>query len=161
LDITPQATYLSIGEFEFQGNPWNKGALVEGRDFAQALEFTQSQSLRLSWGWPKNNAEIISYPSFIWGKKPWSDTSTTPSLPIQIQDIYSLDVSYDLAWGPRRLGNHNVAFDIWIASQPMDGPEVQLSELMVWVKNWDWEPDEAPLARFSDPSGDGSIYHRA
>lgn len=161
MDITPQASYLSIGEFEFQGNPWNQGELVEGEDFAQALELTPDDSVRISWGWPKSLPDIVSYPGFIWGQKPWSDTSTTRSLPARIADIGSLSVAYDLDWGPERLGNYNVAFDIWIASDTTEAPGVKLSELMVWVKDWDWTSDEEPLARFVDANGKASIYHRA
>lgn len=160
MDAVPILDYAQIGQFEYQSNPWNRGKLVEGRDFTQSIEFGEKTPFRMVWRWPDDTPEVMSYPGLIWGKKPWSTTSTTPSLPRKLDGLGALTVDYSLDWAPQPRGNFNVSFDLWIANALEDGPDTRLSEVMVWVKMWDWTPDETPAARITDATGTAAVYHR-
>lgn len=162
MDIAVETPYIRLGEFEYQSNPWNKGELVYGEDFTQYIAKSPvGECLRIGWEWPETLTGVTSYPSIIWGLKPWSTTSTTPILPARITELEDFDVDFKLAWAPEPRGNFNVAFDLWLASAPQDGPSTKVTEVMVWVKNWDWTPSETPVASYMDANGSGKIYHRA
>lgn len=160
MDLAAEWAYVELGDFEYQANPWNKGELVYGLDFSQRLSATPN-AIRLQWKWPTDTSQVMSYPGFIWGMKPWSTTSTTPSLPARIDEIGSLKVDFDLDWAPPPRGNFNVSFDLWIADTAEENTSTSLSEVMVWIKNWDWTPSEVPVATYTDANGVAQVYHRA
>lgn len=162
MDLAAEWAYIELADFEYQANPWNKGDLTHGLDFDQRLALSpEGRAVRVGWKWPTDAVDIMSYPSFIWGMKPWSTTSTTPLLPARIDDIDSLTVDFDLAWAGQPRGNFNVSFDLWIADATTEASSNQLSEVMVWIKNWDWETDDKPVATYADANGTAKIYHRA
>lgn len=159
MDAVATADYVQLGEFEYQSNPWNSGALAEGQSFSQALDLSDGSRIRMVWQWPDDTYNVMSYPSIIWGQKPWSTTSTTLSLPRPIDSLDSLTVRYDLDWTPKPRGNFNVSFDIWIANTTSETPNSRVSEVMVWVKNWDWAADETAVAHLTDATGSAAVYH--
>lgn len=161
MDFNAEWAYVDLGAFEYQANPWNKGNLVHGRDFTQRLTVTPDrEALRLEWVWPADGSDIVAYPGLILGMKPWSDTSTSASFPVRISEIDNLTADIDLNWFSPPGANFNVAFDLWIASADNNEPGVILSELMIWVKTWEWETSPDVFARYSDSNGPASIYYR-
>ena len=161
MDYVAEYATVELGAFEYQSNPWNKGDLRYGLDYAQRLgKSPTAEALRLHWMWPKEQADISAYPGFILGMKPWSDRSTTPHLPAPIASLTDLAVAIDLDWDAGQ-SNFNVAFDLWIADAIQNGPDVVLNEVMIWVKPWDWPISDSSAATYADQNGVANIYHRA
>lgn len=124
---------FSSGDIKLENNTWNAQNLVLG-SYEQCI-YQQQTSSRIIWGWfwsyPDNARGINAYPQIIYGKKPWHEQSTTPHLPIQIETINQLKVSYDLAIA-RNEGEYNLAYDLWLTANEAAQPEDIRYELMIW-----------------------------
>ena len=78
---------FSFGEYIIENNVWGQGDID---DFIQCIYRTGNGDdihFGWSWDWPNSNNDVKSYPEVIYGKKPWSSSSTTPELPIKINNI--------------------------------------------------------------------------
>ena len=115
---------FSSGDIKLENNTWNAQNLVLG-SYEQCI-YQQQTSSRIIWGWswsyPDNARGINAYPQIIYGKKPWHEQSTTPHLPIQIETINQLKVSYDIAIA-RNEGEYNLAYDLWLTANEAAQPE--------------------------------------
>ena len=59
-------------------------------DFTQCIYRTGSEDnthFGWNWNWPNANNNVKSYPEVIYGKKPWSSSSTSQALPIKIENM--------------------------------------------------------------------------
>ena len=56
-------------------------------------------------------------PEVMFGKKPWSSTSTHPSMPLKAVDVESFIVDFDLEMEAE--GSYNLAFEFWVTSDSL------------------------------------------
>lgn len=65
--LTKDGEVWSKGAFEALNDTWNKGALVNGKDFAQSITYdpaTFPNGVSLDWNWPvAGNDSIYGYPN--------------------------------------------------------------------------------------------------
>ena len=61
------------------------------------------------------------------------------ALPLQLSKIDGLTASFDLDWGGDTQG-FNVAFDLWLSSDPAGGRDAVTHEIMIWLKSAEFSP---------------------
>lgn len=122
---------LSFSEYIVENNVWGQGNI---NDFTQCIYRTGSADnihFGWYWDWPNANNEVKSYPEVIYGKKPWSGSSTSATLPIKIQNIDQLYVDYNLNMSAN--GSYNLAFEFWVTTDSMSSETGITTEVMIWM----------------------------
>jgi hypothetical protein len=77
---------------------------------------------------------LKAYPNIHFGKNPSDRKSTTPLLPLRMDKIEEITVSYDILH--RQSGKYNLSFDIWVTKTQdfTDPPEANIvREIMIWL----------------------------
>ena len=69
----------SFGPYLLQNNTWGQGDII---DFSQCIFTTSDSIFGWNWDWPNIGNNVKAYPEIIFGKKPWSSSSTNNILPI-------------------------------------------------------------------------------
>ncbi len=125
---------LDLGEYQAQNNTWGKGTLS---GWSQCIGIGNNDDgtliARWTWDWLNSGGNVKAYPEIVFGQKPGSST-TTASLPAQINSIRSATVTYDVA--STYTGSGNLAFDIWLTDT--DNPSTWgvppiTHEIMIWL----------------------------
>ena len=62
------------GDYLIENNIWGQGEI---NDYSQCIFTTNDSSFGWNWTWPDVGYNVKAYPEIIFGKKPWSTTSTT------------------------------------------------------------------------------------
>jgi len=122
---------FSFGEYIVENNVWGQGDID---DFIQCIYRTGSGDnihFGWSWEWPNENNDVKSYPEVIYGKKPWSSSSTTQQLPIKINNIDEIYVDYDLSINAN--GSYNLAFEFWVTTDSLSSQAGITTEVMIWM----------------------------
>lgn len=125
--------YVIFDEYILENNVWGKGVITNYLQCIFYKDIKDQVEFGWEWTWPSSGSNVKSYPEIIFGHKPWSSTSTTPSLPLKISDVQSiiLTLDYDLVAS----GSYNLAFDIWITSTNEPSENNISREIMIWLTN--------------------------
>jgi len=124
---------FTIGSYLVENNVWGQGNIT---DFTQCIYRTGSgDSIHFGWNWdwPIGNSDVKAYPEVIFGKKPWSTSSTNTALPIKIQNLDEFYVVYDLDMVAT--GSYNLAFEFWVTTDSMSSETGITTEVMIWMDN--------------------------
>ena len=124
---------FTIGSYLVENNVWGQGNIT---DFTQCIYRTGSgDSIHFGWNWdwPIGNSDVKAYPEVIFGKKPWSSSSTNAALPIKIQNLDEFYVAYDLDMVAT--GSYNLAFEFWVTTDSMSSETGITTEVMIWMDN--------------------------
>jgi hypothetical protein len=133
-----EATSFSFDEYILENNMWGKGSIEEYsqcifmKDKGGGIEFGWE------WEWPYEHREVKAYPEIIYGWKPFRWESTTEKLPLRLDSIKNLTVTY--AAEIEATGTYNFAFDIWITKAAQPSEENITREIMIWVDSTYWSP---------------------
>jgi hypothetical protein len=125
----------ALGSLWVFNNVWGAGGLVNGIDYTQSIAVdsaTFPAGLTLSWTWPKRNS-VLAYPEIIYGTQ--QTRSAPPGVavppPTQVAAFTDLSARYSISMSGQ-VANYDIAFDIWLTSQPNDGIQ---DELIVFAHN--------------------------
>jgi len=101
----------------------------------QCINFPFRQSFSWNWNWrDKKTGAPVSYPSVIFGDKPWDGlNSTTTLLPCPMSSVKQLYVAHDYALHAD--GKYNVAYNLWLTDGPLSSMETIRVEIMVWIES--------------------------
>jgi hypothetical protein len=122
---------FNVGELIVQNNVWGKQGITT---YEQCVFGTGSPAgfpVGWTWTWPEPPGGVMAYPEIIYGRKPWSSSSTTTYLPRRLSDINTLTVSYDIT--QTAAGSHNLSFDIWLNDADPPTPDNITREIMIWL----------------------------
>jgi hypothetical protein len=127
--------HVNNGIFRAENNTWGKGDLT-GWSQCIGLGTAASGALvaRWNWDWLDSGGGVRAYPEVIVGQKPGSQ-STTPDLPMQVNQVAAAEITYDVA--STHTGTGNLAFDIWLTDTPNPdtwGVPPITHELMIWLE---------------------------
>ena len=121
---------IILGDYVLHNNVWNKG---DRTDYTQCV-FAQSDTLPTTmgwrWEWPGSDRQIKAYPEVMFGDSPWDNEPPTGPLPLPVSDRDIL-VTYDTSL--TATGRWNVAFEMWLTSDPVPSDENITDEVMIWV----------------------------
>ncbi len=136
---------FTCGEYLLANNVWGKGDLTDYDQTIGIAKTPDSCHFRWAWRWPVSSLNSVrAYPEIIYGWKPWSAASTTPSLPVQVSAIQALDVHLKFSTQPT--GKYNSAFDLWLTSTNPPTGETITREIMIWVGEAAMSPAGAKVA---------------
>ena len=124
---------FAIGSYLVENNVWGQGSIT---DFSQCIYRTGTGNdiqFGWNWNWPIGNSDVKAYPEVIFGKKPWSSSSTNEALPIKIQNLDEFYVAYDLDMVAT--GSYNLAFEFWVTTDSMSSETGITTEVMIWMDN--------------------------
>lgn len=109
------------GAYEYTNNIWNRSNST-GTQCVTENGWT--------WDWPLGSG-VRSYPSVVYGFKPWFGYTTTGDLPVRASSLTSLTATFEVT--TTQTGANNTAFSMWFTSATPPAPSVVTTELMIWV----------------------------
>ena len=116
----------SFGPYLLQNNTW--GCPIFRNVFLQhRILFLDGIGI----GQTLNN--VKAYPEIIFGKKPWSSSSTNNVLPISLGRVENFEVEFDIQTEAN--GNYNSAFEFWITEDSLSNENGITTEVMIWTSN--------------------------
>lgn len=140
---------ISIGANRVMANNvWDRTGIDSG------TQCIFSSPLKWEWNWVSSTGNIKSYPSIIYGKKPWRSSSTIKTMPVQISAISNFQVSVNVAL-TNLSGGHNTAFDLWVVSDKAANVNQIVAEVMIWGENNGFNPSGSVINSFEI---DGRTY---
>ncbi len=122
----------SVGQYKVENNVWNKGNV---NSYQQCVFISDSNSgidVGWAWNWPGIRFNVVAYPNIIYGKNPWL-LSTSPKLPLRIDEINCLEVDFDVI--QRGSGKGNLSIDLWITNSVSSQPSDITHEIMIWLSH--------------------------
>jgi len=133
-------------------NVWNDSRLGTGQ---QSINPPKGKSFSWNWNWAENPTYVpISYPSVIFGNKPWDPQgSSTKLLPRQVSQIKQLNAIHDYA--VTSSGRYNVAYDVWLTEGVQSSKATIRVEIMVWVES---SGNVQPYGDFQEENENYSFY---
>jgi hypothetical protein len=124
---------INNGEYQARNNTWNKGDITDWQQCIGLGNDTDGTLMaRWTWDWPASDT-IVAFPSILFGHVPPVDP-TTETLPINLDEINSATVSYEIE--SEYTGRGNVAFDIWLMDTQLPtqwGVPPLTHEIMIWI----------------------------
>ena len=124
---------FAIESYLVENNVWGQGSIT---DFTQCIYRTGAGDdihFGWNWNWPGGSSNVKAYPEVIFGKKPWSSSSTNAALPIKVQNLDEFYVVYDLDMDAA--GSYNLAFEFWVTTDSMSSETGITTEVMIWMDN--------------------------
>ena len=160
--LTADGATAVIGEVVAQNNTWGRGALVAGEDYVQSIGVAgwPDRPVRMEWRWPEDGAAgVRAYPELFAGRKPWGPETGGSLLPLPLADTAGLTAAFSADWGGDTAG-FNVAFDLWVSTDPEAGPEAITHEIMVWLAPGGLTPAGRPAGRIEAGDLRGALFAR-
>lgn len=144
------ASDLSSSAYTIQ-SAYNKADMTAGTTFA--------------WSFPLSTdafPTIKAYPEVIFGVSPHGDrvnaTDKAHVFPLQISSLVSLKADFDVSHSGNS-GGYNVAYDIWLTSQPNGDASTITNEVMVWLHKGDFPPFGDVVGTYTDGEFHATVYH--
>jgi len=150
---------IKMNEYIVSNNVWGKGNITNYKQCIFGTKIGNIVDFGWNWTWPKDGGNVKAYPEIIYGWKPWSESSTTSNLPIQIGNINQITVSYDAILSTTSTtGTYNLTFDLWITNLSPPNPNNITREVMIWVETKNMIPSGTLLQRVSISGEDYDFY---
>ena len=140
----------SVGPYIIENNVWGQGSID---NYSQCIYVINNSTFGWNWDWPNEGSHVKSYPEVMFGKKPWSSSSTHPSMPLKAQNVESFVVNFDLQM--EASGSYNLAFEFWVTSDSLSDENGITTEVMIWTAG---EELQAAGEHISTPYFDGYFY---
>lgn len=119
------------GEYYVSNNVWNKGGIGHYR---QSVGIRRGPGGTMeagwAWDWPDKN-RAVAFPELVYGKNPWSQSSSTPKLPVRISDLRSLAVEFEFDHDGD--GKRGTALQIWLTCDSAAEVSGISQEIMIWL----------------------------
>jgi predicted esterase len=128
---------IKVGDYILNNNVWNKGDRTDYTQCIFAQSDTPPAAMGWRWDWPGDAREIQTYPEVMFGDSPWDAESPTGGLPLPVSGG-DLLVTYDASI--EATGKWNVAFEMWLTSDPAPAEQNITDEVMIWVARSDLMP---------------------
>lgn len=140
--LSRDGQWVVLGDVMLQNNTWGRRDLRNGEDFTQTIQYDGAldRGVRMEWDWPQpQDRRVLAYPEVIAGRKPWLPETAGSALPVRVADADGVTTAWALDWGGDLTG-FNVAFDLWLTTEPAGGPSSIANEVMIWLKPHDGRP---------------------
>lgn len=124
-------------ELRIVNNNWGK---IKGHNYPSKQCIYQNMQdknkFAWSWYWDADRYGVKSYPSLIFGKKPWSDKSTYEKLPLSLSQLAKAEVEFEVE--SQYEGRVNLLLEAWLTSSKRAKPYDRTSEIAIhlYQKNW-------------------------
>jgi hypothetical protein len=124
----------SRGSLFLQNNTCGKKSIT---DYEQSLLIDEKNGIiGWEWRWPDTYVDegnyVKAYPEVIYGKKPWSGSSTVATMP---ELVSTCDKVIDFKLVHQSTGVNNTSFDIWLTATKEAAPKDISGDIMIWIDN--------------------------
>lgn len=145
---------IPVREYLLDNNVWGKENISNYRQCIWADTASDPLTAGWSWSWGESGdrKKVKAYPEIHYGWD-WDKKFTTPKLPLKINKINKLQVTYDVTTSAE--GLYNLAFDLWLTKAPFPTRENLSREVMIWVDGTQHSPGTKPIKKVSI---DGNEY---
>lgn len=142
--------HFRAGEYLIANNVWGKAGIGTDETYEQCI-WLDSRDAPVrggwDWSWPVGNERVKAYPEIIYGWSPWSESSTTPRLPVRLAELGGFIVSYDTTLdAPEAV--FNTSFDLWLTSSLPPSLDNRTHEVMIWVNQQNWSASASSVTQF-------------
>lgn len=148
---------LTVDSINVENNNWGAANAPGGTQSVYAANSGGGPRCGWDWDYPAvNTNDVKAYPQFIFGKKPWANSSTTNLLPCPLSPVPSIVADFSM----RSLndGKFNAAFEIWLTySAAANGQADIADEVMFWVGQGGG-PSPAGAYQTTDTLADGRTF---
>lgn len=140
-----------IGDKVLQNNVWDRDStgtqcvfqgLFGGLPVSHSTAADHVAIASWMWNWDRTSDIPASYPSLIYGFKPWRGKTTMDKLPARISSLKKLDVSYGISTDAN--GAYNTSFEIWLTRTAKPTPADITTEIMIWLDSRKVRPEGHP-----------------
>lgn len=121
---------IIVGDYMLNNNVWNKGDRTDYTQCVFAQSNTSPTTMGWRWDWPGTGGQVQAYPEIMFGDSPWDDEPPTGPLPLPVSEC-DLVVTYDASLQAE--GTWNLAFEMWLTSDPSPAEQNITDEVMIWV----------------------------
>ena len=135
------------GDYLFENNVWGKGDITDSKQCLLLRGEGDELEHGWQWQWPEEEARIKAYPEVMYGYKPWSMSSSTPSLPIKLADLKELLVTYEA--DTEATGKYNLMIDLWLTDSDIPNPDGIVHEMTIWLESYGITPRGALIGKAS------------
>lgn len=122
----------SVGEYQIENNVWNKGNISSYQQCVFVSAGNDGVNAGWAWNWPGIRFNVLAYPNITYGKNPWLP-STSPELPLRIDEIKCLEAKFDVL--QTGSGKGNLSIDLWITDNHSSQPSDITHEIMIWLSH--------------------------
>ncbi len=129
--------FIQFDEYEVHNNVWDKRNIKNFEQCIYKNTSSDKESVGWRWDWPVATGNIKAYPSILYGLKPWSHKSTTPNLPIKIDDIELFKTKFQVDENSK--GGMNLLIDAWITNSNNPRPHNRIAELAIHIYQKQWQ----------------------
>lgn len=149
-------------QFDFQSfkalnNKWGEWKLKKGEKYIQTL-FEDGNKIGWEYITPNKNRGVIGYPELFIGKSPFGGESNSEHLPKKIDDINTLNATYDVSMyiEPKK---YNLTFDLWVTKDGKNQTSDITHEIMIWEDRNVAMPAGKFIREVNTSSGVYRMYH--
>jgi hypothetical protein len=122
----------SVDHYQIENNVWNKKNIKSYQQCVFINENNNGMDAGWAWNWPGIRFNVVAYPNITYGKNPWLP-STSPELPLRIDEIKCLEANIDVI--QTGSGKGNLSFDLWITNNLSSNPSSITHEVMIWLSH--------------------------
>jgi hypothetical protein len=143
----PWAEY-AIQETILTNNVWGKRDIKDYRQCIHRSLYRNTQQKKLQssdaqhesygweWQWPAMHDDVKSYPSILFGHKPWRKASTTKDLPIKLADVQSILIDFNVEMSLE--GSANLLLESWVTSGVFPSDKTRTREIAIHLAQINW-----------------------
>ena len=148
--------FLLTSDYQYLNNVWNKGMITDYEQCVMRRVVDGEDQFGWRWRWPDGGGEPKALPQVLYGQTPWSNASTTQSLPRQISSIATLQVDFELYVTAE--GDFNVIFILWVTSADPPTPATIAHNIKIQVFQSESSRRARPVATTDPVAIDGRRF---
>lgn len=146
---------IPVRDYLLDNNVWGKSDASDYQLCVWADTVISPLKAGWSWSWQSSNGKVRAYPEIHYGWD-WEKKFTTHKLPIKVNKIKEVQVTYDVTTSAE--GLFNLAFDLWLTKASFPTRNNLSREVMIWVDGTKKNPGATLVGRFSIDDGEYDLF---
>ncbi len=147
---------IPVREYLLDNNVWGKEKITNYKQCVWADAASKPLTSGWSWSWKTtDDKKVKAYPEIHYGWD-WDKKFTTPKLPLKVNQINKIQVTYDVTTSAK--GAYNLAFDLWLTKASFPTRDNLSKEVMIWVDGTKRKSDATFIKRVTIDGGEYDLY---
>jgi hypothetical protein len=123
---------ITQGKYWLYNNLWGASSGSGSQCISDTSQSGNSIAWSTNWNWSGSSNSVKSYDSSVLGWH-WGWKIANTGLPVQLSSNTSVNTSWSFNLNQTTAGGQDVAYDIWISTDPNLGNANPTDEVMVWL----------------------------
>jgi hypothetical protein len=147
---------IPVREYLLDNNVWGKSNITNYQQCVWADTGSNPLIAGWSWSWQTtDNKKVKAYPEIHYGWD-WDKKFTTTKLPLKVNKINKIQVTYDVTTSAE--GVYNLAFDLWLTKASFPTRNNLSREVMIWVDGTKKKSGATFIKRATIDGGEYDLY---